>query len=105
MSIFNYYPYINYNNTKRLWVAESKIRPFCNENDEIFLEKAKHYCTDRYAKDLCKGYKRAKKLAYTESKEHHHYNFINLFRHLFYHNNNNNNTHMDNHHMNKNSEN
>jgi hypothetical protein len=85
----------------RLWIAESKLRPFCNENDSLFLEKAKNYCTDKYIRDINKGYKRAKKLACAEMKEHHHYNFLDQFRHLFHHththqiNNNNNNSNSD----------
>ena len=76
-------------------VPESKLRPFCNENDILFLEKAKYYCTDKYKKDIDKAFKKAKKLAYAEefTERHHLYDFYYLFRHLFHHHHHNHNHH------------
>jgi hypothetical protein len=67
-------------------VPETKLRPFCNENDILFMDKAKYYCTDKYKKEIDKAFKKAKKLAYAEelNERHHTYDFNHLVRHLFH---------------------
>ena len=44
----------------RLWLPESKLRPFCKENDRLFLENSPLLST-KYRKELEKAYKKAKK--------------------------------------------
>jgi len=69
---------------KRLWVNRTKMRPFCTENDTLFLEKARLYCTSQYRKDIEKAYKKAKKLAYSDYHDKNNRDFNSLFRHLFH---------------------
>jgi len=65
-------------------VDAHKLRPFCIENDTLFLEKAKLYCTSQYRKDIEKAYKKAKKLAYGDDNHKNNLDFNSLFRHLFH---------------------
>lgn len=46
----------------RLWLSESKLRPFCKENDRLFLENSQ-LLTSKYKKELEKAYKKAKKFS------------------------------------------
>ena len=50
-------------NRKRtwMWLSEKKLRPFCAENDRLFLENT-NYLSGKYRKELEKAYKKAKKL-------------------------------------------
>jgi hypothetical protein len=49
-----------------LWLTESKIRPFCIENDRLFMETLPLLST-KYRKELDKAYKKAKRYAkYTD---------------------------------------
>lgn len=48
------------NNQKRLSLPESKLRPFCEENDALFIKKTQHL-SSKYRKELDKAYKKAKK--------------------------------------------
>jgi hypothetical protein len=50
-----------------LWLPENKLRPFCKENDRLFLENSP-LLTSKYKKELEKGYKKAKKCS--KSYEH-----------------------------------
>lgn len=46
----------------RLWLPESKLRPFCKENDKLFLDNSP-LLTTKYKKELEKAYKKAKRFA------------------------------------------
>lgn len=52
----------------RIWLAESKLRPFCKENDKLFLQHA-DILHSSYKKELAKAYKKGKKY-YIEGEEH-----------------------------------
>ena len=51
-------------NKKKTWkfVTEANLRPFSEENDSIYLEKARNIFIESYGNGIFKAYKRAKTL-------------------------------------------
>ena len=45
---------------KRVWLGESKLRPFCKENDKLFLDNCP-LLSIKYRKEMEKAYKKAKR--------------------------------------------
>ena len=52
-----------------LWLTESKMRPFCKENDRMFLETTP-LLSSKYRKELEKAYKKAKRYCKAGSNQH-----------------------------------
>ena len=49
-------------------MPESKLRPFCEENDTLFVKKVQHL-SSKYRKELDKAYKKAKKYANSSQQD------------------------------------
>ena len=52
--------FFNHNKTWH-WLSDVKLRAFCEDNDNLFLNKAEKYYDENYRKQVYKAYKKAKK--------------------------------------------
>jgi hypothetical protein len=50
------------------WLSESKLRPFCKENDVLFLDKAEKFFSQKFKNEVFKAYKKAEKMQHRKNK-------------------------------------
>lgn len=64
-------------------LPESKLRPFCRQNDELFISKSRYF-SSKYRKQLEKSYRKAKKFAYKNLDVDQHHNSFHRIFNLFH---------------------
>jgi hypothetical protein len=75
--------FVNFYFIYRLWLPESKLRPFCEENDMLFLKNTQ-MLSSKFRKEVEKAYKRAKKYTKSITKtDHNNYHISDLKNGIF----------------------